>query len=352
MELPDLHGAGVTRVVHYVNQFFAGIGGEEAAGHAPGIREGATGPGRALAARLSLELEIVATLVCGDDYAAENAEAAQQLLALAESAGAELIVAGPAFSSGRYGIACARIAAAASAAGIPALAAMHPDNPGLPDAGAAAVIASGATARQMRESIELLAAATTKLAAGHTLTAADGRIGRLPRRNWFAERSGAERAVALVLARLAGDAEITEVPVPSFGSVIPAPALKDPASARIALLTEGGLVPAGNPDRLESARATRWLRYTLEGIDALQPGAFESVHGGFSTVAVNQDPHRMLPLDVASELESEGAIGTLHRDYLTTVGNGTQVAIARRFGEEWAAELRAVGVQAVILTST
>ena len=352
MGLPDLRGRGVTRVVHYVNQFFAGVGGEEAAGQLPDLREGTCGSGRALAALLSLEFEIVATMFCGDDYAAENPEAALRLVALAQTAGAELVVAGPAFSSGRYGIACARVAAAASSAGITAIAAMHPDNPGVPDAGSAPVVASGTTARQMRQSLELLAAATTKLAAGGKLTPADGRIGQLPRRNRFAERSGAERAVALVLARLAGDREITEVPVPSFGSVIPAPPLEDSGSARIALLTEGGLVPAGNPDRLESARATRWLRYTLAGIDALETGAFESVHGGFSTVAANDDPHRMLPLDVARELESEGAIGTLHCDYLTTVGNGTQVAIARRFGEQWAAELHAANVQAVILTST
>jgi glycine reductase len=340
------------RIVHYLNQFFAGIGGEDAAGQQPDMREGANGPGRALAALLPSELQIVATIFCGDDYAAETPEAAERLLQLARSAGAELVVAGPAFESGRYGLACARVAAAAARAGIPAIAAMHPDNPGLAEAGAAAVVATGGTARQMRKSLELLASATAKLAAGHGLTADDGRIGQRPRRNRFAERAGAERAVALVLARLAGDREATEVPIPSFGSVTPATPLQDPGSARIALLTEGALVPAGNPDRLESARATRWLRYTIEGIDALEPRAYESVHGGFSTVAANEDPNRMLPLDAARKLEREGAIGALHREYLTTVGNGTQVAMARSFGEEWASALRDAGVQAAILTST
>jgi glycine reductase len=108
----------------------------------------------------------------------------------------------------------------------------------------------------------------------------------------------------------------------------------------------------GNPDRLESARATRWLRYPLDGLDHLEHGAFQSVHGGFSTVAANADPHRLLPLDVARDLEREGRIGTLHGEYLTTAGNGTQVATARGFGVEWAAELRQAGVQAAILTAT
>jgi glycine reductase len=142
------------------------------------------------------------------------------------------------------------------------------------------------------------------------------------------------------------------VPLPSFGSITPSAPLADPGQARIALLTEGALVPMGNPDRLESARATRWLRYQLEGLDTLAEGDFQSVHGGFSTVAANADPHRLLPLDVARELASEGKIGVLHGEYLTTAGNGTQVATARSFGVEWAAELRQAGVQAAILTAT
>ena len=40
------------RIVHYINNFFAGAGGEEAAGMEPEFREGATGPGLALSAGL------------------------------------------------------------------------------------------------------------------------------------------------------------------------------------------------------------------------------------------------------------------------------------------------------------
>ncbi|MCD5410636.1 MAG: glycine/betaine/sarcosine/D-proline family reductase selenoprotein B, partial [Clostridiales bacterium] len=35
------------RVIHYINQFFAGIGGEEKADIKPEIREGFVGPGMA-----------------------------------------------------------------------------------------------------------------------------------------------------------------------------------------------------------------------------------------------------------------------------------------------------------------
>jgi betaine reductase len=340
------------RIVHYLNQFFAGVGGEEAAGTPPAVREGAVGPGRALAALLGSGHEIVATVFCGDDYAASKPSATEELMALVREAAPQLLVAGPAFTSGRYGLACARVAAASAREGIPAVAAMHPENPGLEEAERATVTESGSTGREMRRSLERLAGAIEALARGEEVGEEHGRIGRVPRMNRVVERTAARRAVELLLARLAGDRERTEVPLPSFGSVTPSAPLEDPASARIALLTEGALVPTGNPDRLESARATRWLRYQLDGLDELEQGAFQSVHGGFSTVAANADPHRLLPLDVARDLAREGRIGDLHREYLTTAGNGTQVATARRFGVEWAAELRQAGVQAAILTAT
>jgi len=36
------------RIVHYVNQFFGGLGGEEMAGTPLEVREGAVGPGKLL----------------------------------------------------------------------------------------------------------------------------------------------------------------------------------------------------------------------------------------------------------------------------------------------------------------
>jgi betaine reductase len=340
------------KIVHYVNQFFAGVGGEDAAGSGPQLRDGATGPGRKLASLLGDEHEIVATAVCGDDYAAAHPEFAAELVTQAKERGAEMIIAGPAFTSGRYGLACARIAAAASEAELPALAAMHPDNPGLGEAAGTSVVESGLTARQMKGTLERFAAAALKIAAGEELTAQDGRIGPVARTNRMAERNAAQRAVALVLARLGGDKDATEIPLPDFDSVTPAAPVADAAEAVFALVTEGGFVPAGNPDRLESARATKWVRHSLDGLDSAESGAFESVHGGFSTQWANADPNRILPLDVARELEREGAIGRLHGEYLGTTGNGTTVADARRFGMEWAADLRQAGIQAVILTAT
>jgi glycine reductase len=342
----------MTRVVHYLNQFFTGVGGEDAASTSPARTDGAVGPGRKLQALLGDDFEVVATVSCGDDYAAGEPKAVDEILALVKDAKPDVVVIGPAFSSGRYGLACGRLAAAATQAGLAAVAAMHQDNPGLDEAAGAPVVRSGEAAREMGPSLETLAAVVRKLVAGEDLTDAEGRLGKPARRNSVADDNAARRAVALVLARLGGDREATEVPLPNFDQVTPAAPVEDLSAVTVALVSEGALVPADNPDKLESARATRWARYSVEGRNFLPSGEFISVHGGFSTVAANEDPQRILPLDVARELESEGAIGRLHNEYLVTAGNGTSVGNAKRFGTEWVADLRKSGVRAAILTAT
>lgn len=342
---------GPVRVVHYINQFFAGLGGEDSADVAPTGAEGALGPGRKLAALLGDGFEVVATVYCGDDRATSGPEALDQVLELIKPHSPDLVVAGPAFTSGRYGLACARLAALCTESGIPAVAAMHPDNPGLDEAGSAVVVAAGEAARTMGASLERLASTVRHLADGQA-PEADALVGKVLRRNALADAPAAQRAVDLVLARLGGDRDATEVPLPRFDHVHPAAHVEDLSGAVVAILTEGALVPDANPDKLESARATKWCRYSLEGLTRLEAGSWRSVHGGFSTQWANEDPHRILPLDVARDLESEGRIAGLHPEYLTTAGNGTSVANARRFGVEWAADLRRSEARAAILTST
>lgn len=340
------------RFVHYLNQFQAGIGGEDAADDPPRLHDGPVGPGRLLERLLGEEHEVVASVSCGDDHAASDPDAVETILDLVREADADVLVAGPAFSSGRYGLITGRLLGAAHDAEMRAVGAMHPDNPGVDEAGAAVVVASGEASSDMRSSMERLAAAAVKVANGEDVTPDDGRIGRIPRQNTTADRRAAARAIDLALARVAGEDGDSEIPAGRFDVVKPASRIDDVAAALVALATEGGLVPAGNPDRLEAARATRWLAYGLEGVDRLAEGDYESIDGGFSTVVANADPNRMLPLDAARDLEREGRIGEVHDRYLVTTGNGAQVANARRFGVEWAADLHRANVQAVVLTAT
>src|SRR3989454_9408520 len=94
------------RVVHYLNQFFAGIGAEDRADTPPDHREGPVGPGRLLQQALGDRAEVVATVYCGDNYAGEKQGAIDEILDLVAEHRSEIVIAGPAFSAGRYGLAC------------------------------------------------------------------------------------------------------------------------------------------------------------------------------------------------------------------------------------------------------
>ena len=342
----------MVKAVHYLNQFFAGLGGEEAAGTEPTRLDGVVGPGRGLQPHLE-GVEIAATLACGDDYFAEHEdEALERLLALLEAEAPAVLVAGPAFGSGRYGYACARVAAAAAERGIPAVTAMHPENPGVGAAGRAIVVPTEVNVAGMREALPPLGRIASALAAGRELgpPVEEGYLPRGFRRNRFAEQTGAERAIDLLLAKLGG--EVRSEVAAGFDRVPPPPPVPDLGAALLALVTEAGCVPQGNPDRLPTIRARGWLRYPLEGVESLTAKAYESVHGGFDVTLANEDPNRLVPLDTVRALEREGRIARLHDAFYTTTGNGTPVESATRFGKEIAAELADAGVQAVLLSGT
>ena len=100
-----------------------------------------------------------------------------------------------------------------------------------------------------------------------------------------------------------------------------------------------------------NAASTQPARELLELIAELAP-QYDNVHRGYDTTYVKRDPHRLVPVDVARELEASGAIGKLHETVYSTTGVATTLAHSARMGREIAEKLRAAGVDAVILTST
>jgi glycine reductase len=170
--------------------------------------------------------------------------------------------------------------------------------------------------------------------------------------NFFEKERGAKRAVDMMIKKLADMPFTTEYPMPSFDRVAPNPAIKDLSKATIALCTSGGIVPKGNPDHIESSSASHYGEYNIAEFDVLTSESHETAHGGYDPVYANQDPNRVLPVDVLREMEKAGKIGKLHDFFYTTVGNGTAVASAKGFAAEYAQKLLAAGVDAVIMTST
>jgi glycine reductase len=141
--------------------------------------------------------------------------------------------------------------------------------------------------------------------------------------------------------------------LPTSFAPVPMPAaVKDLAKAKLMLITDGGLVPKGNPDKIEGTAATRWGAYNIAGRDDLRSEDYEVSHGGYDTRFVQEDPDRLVPLDTLRELEKSGVIGKLHDEFLSTCGRSNPLSNTRRLGREMAEKVKREGVDAVILTST
>lgn len=344
------------RVVHYINQFFAQIGGEEKADVAPELREGRVGPGMAFEQAWKGEAEIVATIVCGDSYYAEHEKDAKtQILAWVKEQKPDLFIAGPAFNAGRYGYACANVALAVQEElGIPAFTGMYEENPGADLKEKVMIVATTNSAAGMRKAAPTMAKLALKILKGEKLGASceEGYMPNGIRKNFFDKKRGSQRAVDMLLKKLADKPFTTEYPMPSFDRVAPNKAVPDLSKITVAVCTSGGIVPKGNPDHIESSSASHYGEYSIEGVDKLTSETYETAHGGYDPVYANEDPNRVLPIDVLREYEREGRIGKLHNLFYTTVGNGTAVGSAKGFAAEYAQKLLNAGVHAVIMTST
>jgi betaine reductase len=345
------------KAVHYINQFYAGIGGEEKADHEPEARKGAVGPGAQLAKLMGAEAEVVGTVICGDGYYGEHTEEARaRCLELIKSFEPDIVITGPAFNAGRYGFASGDIAAASGELlGIPTVSAMYPENPGVElYSKKTYIVITPDSARGMAKALKGMASLALKLLKKEQMGPAriEGYIHRGIRKSFFHEKNGAERAVEMLIAKLKGEEFRTEYEMPVFKKIPPAAPLKNLKSATIALVSSGGIVPKGNPDRIRVSSAESYGEYDISGLDDLTPDNYESIHGGYDREQANIDPDVVLPLDVMREFESKGVFGKLHNIFYTTTGTGTAVANAERFGAEIGAKLKEAGVDAAILTST
>jgi glycine reductase complex component B subunit gamma len=344
------------RVVHYINQFFAGIGGEAAAGSPVSVRHEVVGAARALQATLRDEAEIVATLVCGDNFFHDERESARHAIREAlRTVHPHVVVAGPAFEAGRYGIACAEVCRVATAEGLPAVAAMHPSNPGVAMyRREVLIVPTAASAAGMQEALGPLARLALKLARGEALGAAEveGYLPRGIRRVGYRDEPGHRRAVTMLLAKLHGGPYVSEIPYQAADMVEPALPIADLRQVSVALVTTGGLVPIGNPDAQTSGNAQKYFRYPIDQLQSLRPGEWEAYHVGYFTHLVNKNPNYVLPLGYMRELERAGAIGSVHPYAYTLPGVSTPVAQSELLGRGIAAQLREGKVGACLLVST
>jgi glycine reductase complex component B subunit gamma len=348
--------SGLLRVVHYVNQFFGGIGGEDQASVGVTVRAGAVGPGRALEAALGDGARVEATIICGDNFASERVDDVSRAIAgELDRLKPDVLVAGPAFGSGRYGLACALACTVARDRGVPAITAMHPENPGAASARRGTyIVPTGTSTTSMPAALATLAPLARRLGGGETLGPAEveGYLPRGVRRVHDRGRPGYQRALDMLLDKLHGRPYRSEVPYAAPERVPPAPPLADLARARIAMVTTGGLVRKGNPDKQVSANAVRYHRHEVAELESLSPADWEAYHAGYFNHIVNSNPNYILPLSFLRDLERRGTIGAVHPHIYALPGVSTPVAVSAGHGRSIAADLKAGGVDGALLVAT
>lgn len=345
------------KAIHYINQFFAGIGGEELADHKPEIREGLVGP--SLALNSVLEAEVTHTIICGDNFMGSNTdEAVSTILGFLEDKEFDIFIAGPAFQAGRYGVACGTIAKAVKERfNVPVLTSMNVENPGVEmfkkDMH---IFIGGKSAAKLRDDVKVMANFANKLLKDQETGSAEDE-GFFPRgiraQVWLENGPiASRRGVDMLIKKLNDEEYISELPIPKLDRVEIARPIEDLSKANIALVTTGGIVPVNNPDRIQSASATRWGRYDISNDDRLEAGVYKTIHAGFDPAAADADPNVIMPVDAMKAYLKEGKFGKLHKYFYSTVGTGTTQAEAVRMGKEIVEKLREDNVDGVIMTAT
>jgi len=350
------------KIVHYINQFFGQIGGEEMADHPYEVREAIVGPGMMLKSLLSEGNEIVATIICGDNYFSDNTEEVEEKLKeTLKKYEADLVVAGPAFNAGRYGMACGHVCQVAHKMGIKTVSGMFEENPGVElYRKYAYIFPTENNARGMKNALTKMAGFINKLESFDAPEANNfeeydykkhGYLQRGLRKNVWTEHVGAHRAVDMALAKVNGTPFETELPMPKFSRVKPSEPIADLSKAKIALLSTCGPVPTGNPDRIEAHAATKWRIYKVEDFGGEEMLETDIAHGGYTPSFGTKNGNRVMPVDAMLRLEREGFIGELDKNIYVTVGNSMPVTRAAEFGKEIAQSLKDSNVQGAILTS-
>lgn len=165
------------------------------------------------------------------------------------------------------------------------------------------------------------------------------------------QKPAPERCLDMLLAKYQGEHYQSEVLMEAMDTAR-IPSLKCPLEeAVILVITDGGLVPKGNPDRIPSTNAGCFGVYGIRGKSRLEKEEYEVCHQGYDNSYVEDDPNRLVPVDALRKLEEDGKIGRLYDSFISTTGVMTSAEKSIRLGRRIASYVAANPVDAVIITS-
>lgn len=162
----------------------------------------------------------------------------------------------------------------------------------------------------------------------------------------------AARGIDMLLAKFHGESYRSEVYISSSQVAIMPMLSKKLQEAKIAFVTDGGLVPRGNPDNLTPVSSDKFCIYSFLGKEKLAPEDYEVSHQGYDSKYIAEDPNRLLPLDAARKAEADGRIRKISDIFYSTAGVMVSVENSQEFGRKIAVSLHESEIDGVILAST
>ena len=184
------------KAVYYVNQFFAGIGGDKADVGLT-VHSEKTGPALGIEAFWQGVMEVVQVISCGDNFV-NNDENFRQILpqvrSLLERLQPDVFIAGPAFNGTLRRSLRQAVPVCQPGTGHPKRYSNVPREPVPMFVRDVCIVETGETAASMRQALPVLARVALKLAQGEALGPArlEGYLPTGRRRNEFHDKTGAE----------------------------------------------------------------------------------------------------------------------------------------------------------------
>ncbi len=170
------------------------------------------------------------------------------------------------------------------------------------------------------------------------------------RTNVVMAKTGAVRAVEMLIDQLAGKPVKTEVLFSKYPPLKPASVI-DVSKSKIALISTSGLWKRDTP-QFEGTKASKFTPVNIKDISSFSKKDWSVLGGGYDNSYGREDPHRMMAIEELRQLEKEGKIGKIADTMYTTKGLDNNWGDMINIGQGILAMLKAEGVDGVIAVST
>lgn len=165
-------------------------------------------------------------------------------------------------------------------------------------------------------------------------------------------KPASERSINMLLKKYYHKEYHTEIEMPEIPDDSVCAPRKALSESTVMFLTDGGLVPKGNPDHVAPFCGNDFYVYNIGTAKALSAADYQISHQGYDHTAVLANPNRLVPVDAARRLVKKGVIRQLYHKFISVAGVMTPTRQSVLLGKKIALYIEACQADVVVITST